>query len=247
MTFKRDLQPERMDDPHLPRAEHLAALQGLARLNRWTGVSRPIYRILKRYARRIDRPLRVLDVATGSGDLPIDWGRRAKADKLAMHLTGVDVSETAVDRAAAAARDAGVKIDFQCRDCLTRLPGEFDIVICSLFIHHLREPDIAKLLVAMRSAATHAAIVCDLERSYANLAAVWFAAHTLTRSSVVHDDAVTSVRAALTRDEFRRIAEKALDQPVSVRSLPPCRYLAIIEGMPASAAVPPLARAVQPA
>jgi hypothetical protein len=67
MTFQRDLQPERMDDPNLPPQEHVAALVGLSRINRLTSVSRPIYRRLRRYAQATKRPLRILDVATGSG------------------------------------------------------------------------------------------------------------------------------------------------------------------------------------
>lgn len=245
MTFKRDLQPERMDDPTLPAAQHRAALQGLARLNRLSWVERPIYHHLRRYAAAWDRPLRVLDVATGSGDLPIAWARRARAQGVAMQITAIDISEVALRYAQEQAERAGVDIRFQQRDCLTRLPSGFDVVTCNLFIHHLDEAAIGRLLLAMRAAAEQAVVVCDLERSRANLAAVWLAARALTPSPVVHEDAVKSVRAALTREEFRRLAESALGHPVAVHSLPPCRYLAIIEGCTATTAEPLLAQSVQ--
>jgi 2-polyprenyl-3-methyl-5-hydroxy-6-metoxy-1,4-benzoquinol methylase len=127
------------------------------------------------------------------------------------------------------------------------LPTGFDIVTCNLFIHHLDQHSIAKLLHAMRAAADHAVLVCDLERSRINLAAVWLAAHAVTRSPVVHEDAVLSVRAALTRTEFRELATQTLDQPISIVGLPPCRYLAVIDGTTACADQPILAQAVQPA
>jgi hypothetical protein len=120
-------------------------------------------------------------------------------------------------------------------------------VTCSLFIHHLQESAIARLLLAMRAAAGHAVVVCDLERSKPNLAAVWLAAHAVTRSPIVHEDAVLSVRSALTRHEFRHLAENTLGHPVVVRCLPPCRYLAVIEGLTEPVAQPLLARSVQPA
>ncbi len=248
MTFKRDLQPERMDDPNLPREDHLLALAGLARLNRLTCVSWPIYNQLRRYATQLRRPLKVLDVATGSGDLPIRWAKRAQADGLSMQITAIDISAVALHYAQEQAQRAGVNVCFQQRDCLgQRLPGGFDVVTCSLFIHHLQEAQIAQLLIAMRAAAGHAVVVCDLERSRPNLAAVWLAAHTVTPSPIVHEDAIKSVRGALTRDEFRRIAQSALGHPVAVRALPPCRYMAVIEGTTCGLAQPLLAQAVQPA
>jgi len=248
MTFQRDLQPERMDDPTLPAQEHVAALVGLSRINRLTSVSRPIYRRLRRYAQATGRPLRVLDVATGSGDLPIDWARRARADGVDLEITAIDISNVALDFARKRAADAGVQIHFECRDCLqSRLPSGFDIVTCNLFIHHLHQTSIAKLLQAMRAAADHAVLVCDLERSRLNLAAVWLAAHAVTRSAVVHEDAILSVRAALTRREFRELATETLDQPISVIGLPPCRYLAVIEGTTVRAEQSILAQSVQPA
>jgi len=248
MTFQRDLQPERMDDPTLPPHEHVAALVGLSRINRLTSVSRPIYRRLRRYAQATQGPLRILDVATGSGDLPIDWACRARAEGLAMEITAIDISEVALGFARQRAADAGVDIHFECRDCLhSRLPGGFDIVTCNLFIHHLDRPSIGRLLHAMRAVADRAVLVCDLERSRINLAAVWLAAHAVTRSPIVHEDAVLSVRAALTREEFRELAMQTLDQPVTVIGLPPCRYLAVIDGTTATANQGLLAQAVQPA
>ncbi len=232
MTFQRDLQPERMDDPDLPSAEHEAALAGLARLNRLTCVSRPIYRCLKRYALSCQRRLRVLDVATGSGDLPIDWARRASQDGIELEITALDISEVALGFARQKAIRAGTDVRFEQRDCLTqRLPSGFDIVTCNLFIHHLDEGSIARLLAAMRAAAGLSVVVCDLERSRANLVAVWLAAQAVTRSPVVHGDAVKSVRAALTRREFTKLATATLGQPVAAHGLPPCRYLAVIEGV----------------
>lgn len=248
MTFQRDLQPERMDDPTLPAEEHISALVGLSRINRLTSVSRPLYRRLRRYAQAIQRPLRILDVATGSGDLPIDWAQRARADGLEMEITAIDISDVALDFGRQRAAEAGVQIHFECRDCLqSRLPSGFDIVTCNLFIHHLDRASIVRLLQAMRSAADHAVLVCDLERSRLNLAAVWIAAHAVTRSPVVHEDAMLSVRAALTRTEFRDFAAEALDQSVSVIGLPPCRYLAVIDGTMARADQLILAQAIQPA
>lgn len=231
MTQRRDLQPEVMDDPALDATEHLRALRGLGMLNSTTGVGGALFRRLQRYVREHpERPLRVLDVATGGGDLPIQWARLAARRHVALQVTGVDISQRAVDFARDRARAAGVEVGFLCRDCLNQpLPEGFDVVTCSLFCHHLTEDQIVRLLRAMTDAARRAVLVCDLERSRLNLAAVWCASRLLSRSPVVHTDATLSVRAALTRDEFRQLAERALSRPVHIESLPPCRFVAVVD------------------
>lgn len=218
-----------MDDPHLDEARHRAALVGLARLNRFTFVAPAIYRRIRKCALALRRPLKVLDIATGSGDMPIYWAKKAKRERLPIDFTGVDFSPTAIEFATASAEGASVDVHFMYRDVLAdRLPSGFDLITCGLFIHHLDEIQIAKLLQSMQAAANHALIICDLERSMLNLSSVWFAAHAVTRSPIVHGDAVKSVRAALTREEFAFLASQSLGRPVRVEGLPPCRFIATI-------------------
>lgn len=243
MTFPRFRTPERMDDPGLPEADHLQALKGLSRLNRMSGVSRVLFRRLRRYAVRFDdRPLRVLDVASGGGDLAVAWAGWAKASGLRFRVTTVDVSEVAIEETMRRARDHGVEVGGIRRDCLRDgLPLGFDVVTCSLFMHHLEDYQVIKLLQSMRASAEIAALVCDLERSRTNLCLVAAAAHVVSRSPVVHHDAAASVRGAYTRGEFAALAERALAHSVDVRPLFPCRFLASIDVVDVPIAVPAFA------
>lgn len=226
----RDLQPEKMDNPDLPEEVHRDALRGLARLNACTGVAPAMYRRLRRYARTLGRPIRLLDIATGSGDMPIYWAKQAARDRFSIHCTGIDISKTAVEFAESQAARAGVKVQFIQRDVLSdRLPSGYDIITCGLFMHHLSEPQIARLLTSMQAAAEHAVVICDLERSRFNLACVWVASRALSRCEIVHTDAIRSVRAALTRDEFRALAERTLGRPIRIEGLPPCRFMATLD------------------
>jgi 2-polyprenyl-3-methyl-5-hydroxy-6-metoxy-1,4-benzoquinol methylase len=219
-----------MDDPQLPEDIHLDALKGLARLNRVTGVAPAMYRRLRRLTLAAGRPLKVLDIATGSGDMPIYWAKRARRECIDLHCTGLDISPIAVKVAEEAAAAERLDVQFLQRDVLAdRLPSGYDVLTCGLFIHHLHEPQIVRLLQSMQSAANLALLICDLERSYLNLACVWFASHVLSRSEIVHRDGVRSVRAALTRNEFQQIASRALCRPIRVNGLPPCRFIATIE------------------
>lgn len=232
----RDLQPEWMDQPDIDPALHQAALVGLSRLNRFTGIDRVLYRHLRRYARMAGgRPLRVLDVASGAGDVPIACMRRAVKDGIDLHVTSVDISETAVEEQNRRASEAGVKLRAIRMDCLnTALPSGFDVVMCSLFMHHLENHDASRLLQSMQMATEQAILICDLDRSRLNLGLVAIGARLVTRSPVVHFDASASVRAAFTAEEFKRMAEAALSRPVRVRRAFPCRFVATLDEKVAS-------------
>jgi hypothetical protein len=89
------------------------------------------------------------------------------------------------------------------------LPGDHDIVLCSLFLHHLDESDAILLLGRMAAAARHMVLVNDLVRSQEGLMLVAAAARLLTRSPIVWTDAALSVRAAFTVREMRALARSA--------------------------------------
>lgn len=244
----RDHRPELMDDPALPPSAHRRALAGLARINRWTNAAGLLWGPLKRLASELGRPLRVLDVATGSGDIPLSLARRADRAGLPMDFSGCDISPTAVAEATRAAESvllggtgfqAGViwhtgleagatrgRPEFFVHDALREpLPAGYDAVTCSLFVHHLDEPDAIRLFQTMKAATTRLVLVNDLARGRFNFCAVWLASRLLSRSRVVHADGPLSVRAAFTVAEMTALAEQAGLTGATVRGKFPCRQL----------------------
>ena len=159
-----------------------------------------------------------------------------------MRLTLLDVSEVAIEEQHRVAHSTGVEIENAVHDCLSQpLPGGFDVITCSLFMHHLENREVVKLLQSMESASHQAIVICDLDRSRLNLGLVAIASRLLSRSSVVHHDAICSVKGAFTRDEFRTLAESALLRPVLVESSFPCRFISVIDEQTESIAVPAFA------
>ncbi|MGC6442083.1 MAG: methyltransferase domain-containing protein [Rubripirellula sp.] len=240
---QRDLQPEIMDDPSLPVHDHLLALKGLARLNRASGIESSMFRMIRQFLHdRPDRRLRVLDVASGSGDVPIAWARRARREGWRIDLTLVDNRQTACEEQQRLAALADLSVKSIQQDCLTgALPNGFDLVTCSLFFHHLTNPQVFQLLQSMQAATSGGLLLCDLERNRLNLELVRVASRCLTRSPVVHYDAVTSVRAAFTVKEFQQIASSALTQPFRVKRVFPCRFVLSTTEATAKSPVPAIA------
>jgi SAM-dependent methyltransferase len=222
----RVVVPELMDDPGLAPQNHERALAGLARLNRWSRSEAGLWDVLRNDAlRKGKEPYRVLDLATGSGDLPIGLTRRAVRSGLAMTFAGCDVSPIAIAVADAEAKRRGVDVKFFALDVLREpLPAGYDAIITSLFLHHLPEADAIELLRKMADTAERLIVVFDLSRTRWNLGLVTLASRILTRSSVVHHDGPASVRAAFTMVEARDLAERAGLTNANVTPWWPCRW-----------------------
>jgi len=204
LLHARSREPEMMDNPDLDGAEHVQALLGLSRLNSASFSQRIVWRPIHALAKdlRIDR-LRVLDVGSGAGDVLLGLWKMAQRHRLALDLQGVDISGRAVAYARSRCQSAGALIDYTQLDALDApLPTGADVLISSLFLHHLSEEQAVTLLRKMAVAAKHLVIVNDLRRCAAGLMLAHAACRVLTRSRVVHVDGPRSVRAGFTPAEM---------------------------------------------
>jgi 2-polyprenyl-3-methyl-5-hydroxy-6-metoxy-1,4-benzoquinol methylase len=220
---QRHREDEIMDQPGLDPVEHQRALRGLARINAWSGSTRILWPAIAALARQLaPQPLRVLDVATGGGDVPIRLWRRARRAGLRIEVAGCDRSPVAIRHAAA----AGASVEFFVRDVLVEgLPQAYDVVTSSLFLHHLEWTDAVKLLRVLQQAARHLVLVNDLRRSSPAWLFAYAGTRVLSRSPVVHVDGPRSVAAAFTCAEAAALAREAGLNGATVARRWPFRFL----------------------
>src|SRR5205814_2373026 len=153
---------------------------------------------------------------------PIALWKRALRAGLSLNIHGIDFSPRSVEYARQKAAKTNAPVTFECRNALVDdLPSDFDVVMCSLFLHHLNNHDAVIVLKRMAAATRCLVLVSDLRRNRFGLFLAYAAGHLLSRSPVVHRDAVRSVRAAFTPDELQQMAAQAgLDGALITRRWP---------------------------
>ncbi|MBI5154888.1 methyltransferase domain-containing protein [Candidatus Poribacteria bacterium] len=215
--------PELMDDPALPAAEHQSALRGLARLNALSGAVHLLWPEVRRELTAASgERLSALDVACGDGDV-----LRRLCDHSRGRLVGLGLDKSPLAVRRAKMSSAGRSVRYQVSNVLRDPLPEADIVLCSLFLHHLSNRDAVRLLARMRDSARRLLIVSDLERSALNSVLVWAGARLVTRSRVVHVDSGLSARAAFTRHELRALASRAGLSGARIKPRLPARVLLV--------------------
>jgi 2-polyprenyl-3-methyl-5-hydroxy-6-metoxy-1,4-benzoquinol methylase len=227
----RNLQPEIMDSEGLDPAEHHRALVGIARVNRISASPRILWPsirdlCLERQKASDARPVRILDIATGGGDVPVGLWRLGQRHGFAIEVAGCDFSDVAIEHARQTAARANADVSFFQLDLLNEaIPAGYDVITCSLFLHHLNEEQALAVLRKMRDSAGTLALVNDLARSRRGWWAAYFGSRILTRSHVVHVDALLSVEGAFTPAEALAAAHRAGWDGATVRRKFPFRFL----------------------
>ncbi len=222
---KRSLRPEIMDDPALEAGLHGHALKGLQRINVLSGVVDGIFNWLADLSKEKKGSLKVLDLATGGGDIPVALAKKAQQQGLPLEISACDKSATAVEHARLSARQKNLNVHFFQFDVLKdELSGEHDVLLCNLFLHHLSILQTFGFLKKISKAARQAVLVNDLQRCWPGWILASSVPPLLTTSEIVHRDGVQSVRAAYSLREIKRIAERSGLEGAQIKRIWPFRY-----------------------
>ena len=167
-SFRRTVIPELMDQPDARPEELIEDLHDLMKLNRFGWGAGLVWECVRDVmnANPAKRDWTLLDIATGSADIPrylVDWTRRKG---ISLQVTATDLHPVTLNFARAQSRDYP-EINFETANLLS-LPyadHSFDIVTCSQALHHFGSEDIVPALRQMSRIARRAVIISDLVRS----------------------------------------------------------------------------------
>ena len=209
--MKRRFDPavlEMMDRPQPVSRELECDLERLRQLNRWFGS----HHLVSMFIRRWIRPgaqMRVVDLATGSGDIPrliVDHARRI----------GAEIEIDAVDQQAATLKIARTlsagypEISYYEANILEwDYTQGYDIVLCSLVLHHFSDDDAAKLLRRCRELSKGFVLVSDLRRGFLLRTGVYTLTALIFREPMTRFDARLSAQRAFSFGEMHELAVRA--------------------------------------
>ena len=203
--------PELMDGPGIDRESLREELRTLEYFNRQGGGHWLMRRYVKRFvAWHPSASLNILDLGTGAADIPralVAWARQSRRT---INITAVDRNPENLQFARELGRD-WPEIRFEQHD-LRALPyakESFDLVLCSLTLHHFTSADAIIILRQMHQLTRGGYLVNDLRRNWLSLWTTQLLVRALSRSPVFRNDALQSCRAAFTVRELRTLAERA--------------------------------------
>jgi ubiquinone/menaquinone biosynthesis C-methylase UbiE len=209
--MKRAFDPhelELMDRPQPVTPELEECLRNLVSLNRHFGSYALIRKFLAQWLVP-ESTYRVLDLCTGAGDIPrllVDW---ARASGVTLRIDAVDLHESTLEIAKRGS-EKYPEIQFLRGDVLKYESKEtYDLVICSLALHHFSEEDAVLLLKRCRNLSHRFVLVSDLVRTRTAALIIRFLTTFFYRLPMTKADANMSIERAFNFAEMRALAEAA--------------------------------------
>jgi len=165
-TTSRSTESELLDDFSLSGAELNNALDKIASINQLLGGNRVTVSGVSTLIQGLpsDREIRIVDIGCGNGDMLRTLAGYAAKNGLNFRLTGIDANRAAIEHARELSRDSS-SITYECQDFLTQPDqGRYDIVLCTLTLHHFSDAEIHQLITLFQSRAALGIVINDLHR-----------------------------------------------------------------------------------
>src|SRR4029077_5999891 len=208
---KRSFDPavlEMMDRNEPPPAELERDLERLRQLNRLFGSYHLVLSFIRRWIRPANK-LRVVDLATGSGDIPrliVDYARRISAK---VEIDALDRQPATLEIARRLSADYP-EISYREANILEWNSVEsYDITLCTLALHHFGNEDAVRLLRRCWQLSKRFVLVSDLRRSISLVAGVYGLTALIFREQMTRYDARLSAIRAFSFSEMRDLALRA--------------------------------------
>lgn len=209
-TKFRSSQAEIMDDFHLQGKEMEVLLTDLRRVNQLLGGNavtlNGIETLLETHP--LTKSTTILDVGCGDGQLLRQCAKWAKKKGRTFDLIGVDGNAHILSEARKRTPQSNIRyeqVDAFAKPC--RLP-EHDIAICTLFLHHFKNPQIVEILERLSSKAKVGVVINDLHRSRWAFWLFKLFSVVMLRTKTARHDGLVSVARGFKRKELNQLSEK---------------------------------------
>lgn len=194
---------EILDSDQCPTPEAETSLRDLCRINRWFGGVGTTRNLIERVSVRTgQKHFSVLEVAAGFGEVPRAAASQLARKEITLDITDLDRLHSHLQPGHCAVAGDALALPF--RD------DSFDLVSCSLFMHHLSPSEVARFAAEVTRVSRCAVLINDLIRHPVHLMLV-YAGFPLMRSYVSRMDGLASVRRAYIPEEMERMLSSGIE------------------------------------
>jgi 2-polyprenyl-3-methyl-5-hydroxy-6-metoxy-1,4-benzoquinol methylase len=224
--------PELLDLPpdSYGRDELEGVLEDLTFVNHYLGNDRAILRHLAAMnAETADEGFTVLDVATGTADIPVSIAKWARQAGIRVCITAVDLNTQAIS--IARKRSAPYpEITLAVADgfALPFANQRFDYVLCSKTAHHFSGEDVSRMIKEFLRVARRGYVIVDLRRSWIAYILIFLLTRLFSRHRLSRSDGPLSVLKSFTPGEIAALASRSGTSVFRVSKEP--FWLMVLEG-----------------
>jgi ubiquinone/menaquinone biosynthesis C-methylase UbiE len=191
----------------------------MEKVNRFFGGARNVRRFIAKAAleHKSSLPIRILDIGSGSCDIPIAISRWARDRGISVEFTCLEIFDCAVKIARAKIEESGeTSVQLIQEDVFTHFPEHpYDYAVASMCFHHFEDGKILELMQRLQTFVKQGVLINDLHRS----SLTWLGAIPLTSFShkgVKHDSRL-SIRRGFKIRELRKLLMRLEGVSVSVK------------------------------
>lgn len=204
-TTHRTSKPEIMDDFALEGEILRDALDKIAKINQLLGGNQLTLRGVQELIANISKSktITILDVGCGNGAMLrtlADYGLKKELD---FQLIGIDANNFTVTHAQKLS-EKYPNISYRCEDVFDKpfKALKYDIVLCTLTLHHFKEEEILSLMTVFHANAQIGIVINDLQRSaiaYRLFQALCF---LFQLNAMSREDGLTSILRGFKKEEL---------------------------------------------
>lgn len=209
---KRSYEPEMMDDLNMEGEELASTLRQIANVNRWLGGTALILNGIKKIIEKGKKSetLKIADFGCGGGEILREIAIWARKNQIKLELTGFDANAYTIAYAKAQSA-AFSEIKYEQLDIFEfeAIQNQFDISLCSLFLHHFNDAQILMIIKKLYAASSKAVLINDLQRSKLAYNLFKLVTFVLSASKMVRHDGLLSIRKSFRKNELKSLATEA--------------------------------------
>lgn len=202
---------EIMDDFSLEGEELREALDKIASINQLLGGNKLTLQGIEQLLREtsVTKRITILDVGCGNGDMLRMLSDYANKNNLKFELIGVDANAFTIEHARLLSREY-TTISYLCEDIFSKVFTEvkYDILLCTLTLHHFKNEDIESILDIFYKQATLGIVINDLHRSTLAYRLFQLVCWVFRLNRMSREDGLTSILRGFKKKELEDFSKK---------------------------------------